>query len=136
MGSEFSDDVTGGDGVITIELSWPDKRLSPNSRVHRQLVAREKSLQRNVAKLRAWEQGYKKLVNVEGSYEIEYIFHPPDRRKRDIDNCLSMMKAAQDGVCDFLEVDDYRIKRTVLEWGEVVKGGKVVLRLEEMDEDN
>ena len=57
----------------------------------------------------------------------------PDRRKRDMDNCLAMMKPYQDGICDALGVDDSRIKRTVLEWGDVVKGGKVVLRLEEME---
>ena len=43
-----------------------------------------------------------------------------------------MMKAAQDGVCEYIEINDNTIKRTVLEWGEVVKGGKVVLTLEEM----
>ena len=63
----------------------------------------------------------------------EYTFHPPDKRRRDIDNCLAMMKNYQDGVYNALGVDDSSIRRTVLEWGEVVKGGKVVLRLEEME---
>ena len=44
-----------------------------------------------------------------------------------------MEKNYLDGVCDALGIDDSRIKRTVLEWGEVVKGGKVVLTLEEME---
>ena len=118
--------------MITIELPWPDKRLSPNARVH----WREKAKVKGGAKYDAWwdtydtDKGYRLSANV--YYAAQYIFHPPDRRKRDIDNCLAMMKAAQDGVCEYLEMDDSRIKRTVLEWGEVVKGGKVVLTLEEM----
>jgi crossover junction endodeoxyribonuclease RusA len=62
-----------------------------------------------------------------------YVFHPPDRRKRDIDNFLAMMKNYQDGVCAALGIDDSRIKRTVIEWGDVCKGGKVVLTLTELE---
>jgi crossover junction endodeoxyribonuclease RusA len=65
--------------------------------------------------------------------QAQFIFHPPDRRRRDIDNVHAMCKPFQDGVCRSLSVDDSRIKRTVLEWGEVVKGGKVTLTLEEME---
>ena len=131
MGSEFREYVTGGDGVITIELSWPDKRLSPNSRCH----WREKAKAATEARSYAYTEGVlidKRLGILSGDYQANYIFHPPDKRRRDIDNCLSMMKAAQDGVCQAYNIDDSHIKRTVLEWGEVVKGGKVVLRLEEM----
>ena len=122
-----------GDGVITIELSWPDKRLSPNSRCHWSAKAKA------VGEAKA--QGFWETIDkihlkirgaLDGEYQIVYTFHPPDRRKRDQDNCLAMMKASQDGMCSALNMDDSRIKRTVLEWGEVVKGGSVVLRLEEM----
>ena len=122
--------------MITIELPWPDKRLSPNSRAH----WRTKSAAAYDAR---WEgisltQEAKKSnwlpkgLFLPRRIEANYMFHPPDKRKRDIDNCLTMMKNYQDGVCAGLDIDDYRIKRTVIEWGEVVKEGKVVLRLEEM----
>ena len=122
--------------MIEITLPWPDKRLSPNSRCH----WREKA---EAAHLARWDGGYLthevKVSTVEWyvgglPYKIvsSYTFHPPDRRKRDIDNALAMMKPYQDGVCAALGIDDECIKRTILEWGEVVKGGKVVLRLEEM----
>ena len=120
--------------MIEITLFWPDKRLSPNSRVHWGEMA---DARRN-AKENAWWETYDAVVGEIhpkrfDEYVVQYKFYPPDRRKRDIDNCLAMMKSAQDGVCSYLDIDDSRIKRTVLEWGEVVKGGKVVLRLEEME---
>ena len=120
--------------MITIELPWPDKRLSPNARVHWAVS----SALKEVAKGDAWWATYEALLGDrhpkrDEKYEAQYMFSPPDKRKRDIDNCLAMMKAAQDGVCEYLEIDDSRIKRTILEWGEVVKGGKVVLTLEEME---
>ena len=117
--------------MITIILPWPDKRLNPNSRKGWYV--------KNRAAREAREIGLGETFGVMGDvpepslkFEAQYIFYPPDRRKRDVDNCLAMMKSYQDGVCDALGVDDNQIKRTILEWGEVVKGGKVILKLEEM----
>ena len=116
--------------MITIELPWPDKRLSPNSRCHWRAKAEAAALARVTARYATENDGW---MNHSVDYLAQYKFYPPDRRHRDIDNCLSMCKPYQDGVCESLEFDDSCIKRTVLEWGEVVKGGKVVLRLEEME---
>ena len=119
--------------MITIELPWPDKRLNPNSR---------NRWAKMVAKKEARDIGYfttRDTPTVWVRYGIpeeitaQYTFCPPDRRHRDIDNCLAMMKAVQDGACSALGIDDSCIKRTVLEWGDVTPGGKVILRLEEME---
>ena len=119
--------------MIEINLPWPDKRLSPNSR-NRWAKIKAKEQSKYDAWWCAFESTEALRVQEKGKkYEATYIFCPPDKRHRDIDNCLAMMKSAQDGVCEWLEIDDSRIKRTVLEWGEVVTGGKVVLRLEEME---
>ena len=115
-----------------ITLPWPDKALNPNSR-NRWAKIKAKDEAKNEAWWCAFEVAHGwKHARGGAKYEASYKFYPPDRRHRDIDNCLAMMKPAQDGVCDYLEMDDEQIKRTVLEWGEVVKGGKVVLTLEEM----
>ncbi len=125
--------------MIEITLPWPDKRLNPNHRCHWYVKHQATQDAR-------WDGGYlaveaktkvKEWYSSGLPYEVvaHYIFHPPDRRKRDIDNCLAMEKNYQDGVCSALGIDDSCIKRTVLEWGDVVKGGKVVLRLEEMDDE-
>ena len=81
--------------MIEITLPWPDKRLSPNSRCH----WREKAEAVTEAKTYAFWQANRKWKDaLNGEYQIAYKFYPPDRRKRDQDNCLAMMKAAQDGV--------------------------------------
>ena len=117
--------------MIIIELPWPDKRLSPNSRCHWREKSKAATEYRSYAFTEVIVKRLREALN--GYQQASYTFHPPDRRKRDIDNCLAMMKAAQDGVCQALNIDDECIKRTILEWGEVVKGGKVVLTLEEME---
>ena len=120
--------------MIEIELPWPDKRLSPNStNKWAKIKAKED------AKIDAWwcafeSTGARRVQRKGKKFEAHYTFHPPDKRHRDIDNCLAMMKAAQDGVCEYIEINDNQIKRTILEWGEVVKGGKVILKLEELSD--
>jgi hypothetical protein len=64
---------------------------------------------------------------------ITYTFHPPTKHKRDDDNFIAMMKHYRDGVADAYMIDDSKFHTQPAEWGDVVKGGKVVLRLEEME---
>ena len=119
--------------MITIELPWPDKRLSPNARCHWSAKAKASGEAKNQGFWETIDKIHLKIRGaLDGEYQIVYTFHPPDKRRRDQDNFLAMMKSYQDGMCSALNMDDSRIKRTVLEWGEVVKGGKVILRLEEM----
>ena len=120
--------------MIELTLPWPDKRLSPNARVHWAKKHQASAIAHEDARLITYaavmdQYGW----SISKDLEAKYVFNSPDRRKRDIDNCLAMMKSYQDGVCSAIGIDDSRIKRTVLEWGDVVKGGKVVLRLEEME---
>lgn len=37
---------------------------------------------------------------------VSLVFVPPDRRRRDLDNCLAACKAGLDGLADVLGVDD------------------------------
>ncbi len=119
--------------MIEITLPWPDKRLSPNSRCHWLEKAEAAKDARNEGIVLAhYERSDKRLSRLSGYYEMLLIFNPPDRRKRDLDNFHSRLKNYIDGICEGYQFDDSHIKRTILEWGEVVRGGKVVLRLEEM----
>ena len=61
---------------------------------------------------------------------ITITFYPPDRRRRDLDNCYFMLKSAIDGMCLAWGVDDSEIKRVTLQWGNVVKGGEVKIKSE------
>lgn len=117
--------------MIEIELPWPDKRLSPNSRPHWAEKARAVAAAKDYAFWTVAEMRLRDKLN--GEYQASYLFSPPDRRRRDIDNLLSSCKAYQDGACRALNIDDSVIVRTVIEFAEPVSGGKVVLRLEELE---
>ena len=59
-------------------------------------------------------------------FELQLMFFPPDKRKRDLDNMLARMKSGLDGFFDALEIDDARVRAySWLGWGEVLLGGSV-----------
>ena len=127
--------------MLEVTLPWPPRELSPNARNHWTAKAEASQTAKAQGCYLTMEifnspYGYPCSWAKKGTgnmiFQATYVFHPPDKRKRDIDNFLAMMKNYQDGVCAALGIDDSRIKRTVIEWGAVVKGGKVVLRLEEI----
>ena len=117
--------------MIEIHLPWPDKRLSPNARVHWAVKARAVKSARSDGYWCTWLIGLAWRID-KVKFVSQYTFYPPDRRQRDQDNYSAMMKSYQDGVCDALGVDDFCFQMDAPVWGEVVKGGRVVLRLEEM----
>ncbi len=126
--------------MITIELPWPDKRLNPNVNAHWRAVAKARAEAKKYAYYTTREKmdrpyGMSMEWAIDGLPEqiaITYTFYPPCVRTRDDDNFISAMKGARDGVAKALGIDDSRFHTQPAEWGEVVKGGKVVLTLEEM----
>lgn len=120
--------------MIEITLPWPDKRLSPNARVHWAVKAKLVKEARHIGKINALTTpSAPPNLMLFKDQKITYIFHPPTKHKRDDDNFKAMMKSFRDGVADAYNIDDNRFHTQPAEWGEVVKGGKVVLRLEEME---
>ena len=112
--------------ALIITLAWPDSLLSPN----RVANWRKKATARKVARARAaiaTRSGVGSLgaMPPDASLEVSLTFCPPDKRKRDMDNVLSSLKSAIDGMADALSVNDslfvYRMA-----WGDVVPGGRVV----------
>lgn len=112
--------------ALIITLAWPDSLLSPN----RVANWRKKATARKVARARAaiaTRAGVGSLgaIPPDASLEVSLTFCPPDKRKRDMDNVLSSLKSAIDGMADALSVNDslfvYRMA-----WGDVVPGGRVV----------
>ena len=119
--------------MITIELPWPDAKLNPNNRTHR--------IKKNVVAQEAKEYAYYMTLsyrfgqwNENETITATYTFYPPDDyRKRDTDNFLSSCKPYQDGICKALDIDDSSIRRTIIEWGDVIDGGLVKVTLEPME---
>jgi len=109
----------------SLELPFPPQSLNPNARVHFREKARITKICRNDAHLSARAVKLK----YSGAGVLTIVFHPPDKRKRDIDNQLASVKAYIDGICDYLEIDDSEIASIYIKRSEVVKNGKVVFEL-------
>lgn len=61
---------------------------------------------------------------------LSITFHPPDRRRRDLDNMLASAKMAIDAVAETIGVDDYLFSIGIHR-AEPVKGGCVIISVEE-----
>lgn len=111
----------------TVTLPWPPKELSPNARIHYHAKARSAKSYREHAYWLTKAAGA--LAPAEGGIALRFDFHPPDKRKRDLDNMLASIKAGVDGIADALEVNDQRFGFW-LSREEPVKGGKIVVTVD------
>ena len=85
-------------------LPWPDKKLNPNNMTHRLHKAKAVKEYRHVC---GWETKRMMPIPIAGPKpHIHFEFYPPDRRRRDSDNCLASIKAGIDGISDALGIDD------------------------------
>lgn len=111
---------------VEIELDWFNKVLNPNSRAHWRPVAKAKKSQRRDAYYLAKAAGTPPMQEL---YQLNIIFHPPCKRPRDLDNCMAAIKGALDGIADAWGVDDKTFRFPNPDFGEVVKGGKVFIKI-------
>ena len=99
---------------MIITLPWPDRRLSPNARLHFRVVAAVKKQARADAHILATvalSLKDKRAISAgDGKIPIEVRFYPPDNRHRDDDNAIASFKAARDGIADSIGVDDKRFQ--------------------------
>lgn len=115
--------------LVNVTLPWPPRCLHPNDRSHWRIVRAAAKTARNDAFLLtrvAAERG--KPLFVDGKASIRLTFCPPNRRKHDLDGCLSANKAALDGIADALGLDDSKFA-LALNRGPVVKGGAVYVEI-------
>ena len=112
--------------MVIIELPWPDPILNPNRKAH--YHAKAKAAKN--ARLNAFLLCPSTCTPKEGKKATSVCFYPPDARKRDLDNLLSSMKSAFDGICDKLGINDVDLRPITIDMGEKVKGGKVIVRIE------
>ena len=114
-----------------IELPWPDKALSPNSRVHWGQKAKAAKAARIIGTFQAMLAGCKKGMfdGYEGKLHLWIDYYAKTRNYPDADNCLSASKAYLDGIADALGVNDRRFVHHPFVKDETCKGGKVVIRI-------
>lgn len=105
-----------------ITLPFPPRTLHPNARPHWAALRKAAKAYRNDAFYAALAAGVGKIDAEEVSVFI--VFHPPNRRKHDLDGMLSAIKSGLDGIADAIGVDDSKWKITI-EKSQPEKGGKV-----------
>jgi crossover junction endodeoxyribonuclease RusA len=114
---------------LELTLPWPDKRLSPNARVHWAVKAKAVKDARQRSFFAAYQAGIRRL-RYAGRVGLTYTFHPPDKRARDLDNLIASTKAISDGISDALRIDDSRFVPT-FSMGAPVNGGAVHVTVRE-----
>ena len=98
--------------TITITLPFPSSKLMPNRKngTHWASTIKEKE--------KAKSDGYyAAIAHKKNQFKpgVKIMFYCPDRRKRDLDNLYSAIKALQDGVCLGLGIDDSYFHQVTLD---------------------
>lgn len=108
---------------MIVTLPWPARELFPNNPAH----WRVKHRHRKAAKEAAWALCKEAGVRpAEAVAEVRFTFSPPDRIRRDVDNCIAASKGAVDGIALALGIDDSRIPmRFPATLSEPVAGGAI-----------
>lgn len=95
--------------ILDFELPWPNKRLSPNARVHWSILANAKANYKKTTQLLTMnalvETGLPKKPDFANAH-IQLVFCPPKNFAYDLDNALARMKAGIDGMALGLGCDD------------------------------
>ncbi len=107
---------------FAIRLGWPARELSPNARVDRRIATSA----RQTAKMEAWAELKRIRAQISANAHIEIVFHPPDQRRRDLDNLLASLKSHLDGLALAADVDDSGWSFTIRK-GTPVAGGCVIV---------
>jgi crossover junction endodeoxyribonuclease RusA len=123
--------------VNPVDLSWPDRRLSPNARVHWRDRAKASKVAKAAAYAVGLAEGWRGAAPGDGKLLVLIDAFPPDRRARDWDNVLGAMKPALDGLALALGVNDRRfVPQLVLHDDRPEARGRIRVRIRTMDQEN
>ena len=112
-----------------------DSKLLPNRSSGKHWTATAKA--KADAKATGYAIGYKNKPDVAKDVLIplEIHFYPPDKRRRDIDGCLSSLKHALDGIAQAWGLDDSRFRPITIDMKDPISGGKVVITVKKTTEN-
>lgn len=117
--------------TLRVELSWPHKDLSPNSRAHFMAVSRAKKAAKSEA---GWAtkiaMGRDKPTFPEGKIGVRVLAFPPKNWSTgDDDNITARLKAAFDGIAAALDLNDSRFRQDGVTWGAKTELGSIVIEI-------
>lgn len=98
---------------MIVTLPWPDKRLSPNARLHWSKVPKAQARADGAKAAYAAMGGCREVRAAVAKMDLiplKVTFYPPDRRHRDEDNLIASLKAYRDGIADALGVNDRKFR--------------------------
>jgi crossover junction endodeoxyribonuclease RusA len=116
----------------TLLLPWPPKILSPNARAHWATKSKAAKAYRSACFLLCTQAG---IITPAARALLSLEFIPPDRRRRDDDNCVAAFKSGRDGVAQALGIDDSRFVTQLQISPETIKGGAVRVRISDYVEE-
>jgi hypothetical protein len=108
-----------------ITLPWPAQPLWPNRHQHWAKVHACRKAQKKWAARACEEAGV--MSTSAAKVRLEISAYPPDRRRFDNDNLVASLKAAIDGIAEFLGVDDSKFEIGGVEKGGPIEHGQVVI---------
>ena len=109
---------------VTLELPFPGRGLSPNSRLHWRARAAAVAQYRETVGWIAKEAVQKLQGPLQPPVRADVVFTLPDRRRRDPDNLQASLKAAWDGMVDAGLLKDDRVGMLEVEKPTFVQGEK------------
>jgi crossover junction endodeoxyribonuclease RusA len=118
--------------VIKVELDFPAPELFPNRSKgkHWATLHKHKTAARDAAFVKTIRLGPPPTFITAELYLI-ITFEMPDKRHRDVDNCLAAAKSALDGVAIALRVDDSRFNPLIIFRKPGQKPGKMIVEIKE-----
>ena len=116
--------------MLEITLPWFAAILGPNTSCHWNFKRKARASQKQDAFWITVEAMQKNRSFVPSKpVTLSIIFYPPNKRGRDLDNCLASIKAAIDGISMAIQINDKHFSYAGLSFGEIVKNGKIVIKI-------
>ena len=121
---------------MIIKLPFPNKTLFPNAKAGKswttshsaKVYLRECAKEAARTALQTISEQVSAMVATPGkNIPISLVFIAPDKRRRDLDGCLSASKAALDGIAQAMNIDDSRFKPILLNYIQGDKPGATLI---------
>jgi crossover junction endodeoxyribonuclease RusA len=114
---------------MTLTLPWPPSLLSPNCAKHWRAKLKAKDKYKADCLTLALAT---KLELPQGNIHLYVVFHPPTKRRFDLDNSLASIKYGLDSVALAWGIDDIRFRPITVDMGYPIKSGKIMVSIIEL----
>lgn len=124
--------------TLTIELPWPNRALSPNSRVDpfsKARIFKSTKMQAFLATKIALK-GLRVVLAPGTHMNLRLIPTPPVLRYRDEDNLIANCKSYFDGIAEAFKIDDHLFHLREQLWHPDEKPGKLIIEADWEDPTN